>query len=170
MIEDHINCTSMVVSFYYIPAGEYLIEFSDFELKIGGYDSTGVVPDQKDIFKYFTDGEIADTNPPQLKMVFEDDSIPPEITPAPTEAPTQEPTEAPTEKPTEEPVATDAPVTTDAPDASDEAEVTDKPAEEPGEKTSEANNNKWVAPVIIIAAVVLCAAVAGIIIAKKKKK
>ncbi|MBP5633016.1 MAG: hypothetical protein J6Y21_09690 [Clostridia bacterium] len=170
VIEDHINCTSMVVSFYYIPAGEYLIEFSDFELKIGGYDSTGVVPDQKDIFKYFTDGEIADTNPPQLKMVFEDDSIPPEITPAPTEAPTPEPTEAPTEKPTEEPVATDAPVTTDAPEASDEAKVTDKPAEEPGEKTSEANNNKWVAPVIIIAAVVLCAAVAGIIIAKKKKK
>lgn len=170
VIEDHINCTSMVVSFYYIPAGEYLIEFSDFELKIGGYDSTGVVPDQKDIFKYFTNGEIADTNPPQLKMVFEDDSIPPEITPAPTEAPTPEPTEVPTEKPTDEPAATDAPEITDAPEASDGAKATDNQADDPGKKTTDGKNNKWLVPVIIIAAVVICAAAAGIIVAKKKKK
>ena len=163
----------MVVSFYYIPAGEYLIEFSEFELKIGGYDSTGVTPDQKDAFRYFTNGDIADTNPPQLKMVFEDDSIPPEITPAPTEAPTPEPTEAPTENPTDEPAVTDAPQSTDAPEASDEAKATDDKgtdSDKPGEKTSDGKNNKWIVPVVIVAGVAVCAAVAGVIIAKKKKK
>ena len=137
VIEDHINCTSMVVSFYYIPAGEYLIEFSDFELKIGGYDSTGVVSEQKDVFKYFIDGEPADSNPPQLKMVFEDDSVPPEITPAPTEAPTPEPTQAPAEKSDDGPAATDVSETADAPEASAEAKATDKQADDPGEKTED---------------------------------
>ncbi|MBP5779705.1 MAG: hypothetical protein J6X34_00535, partial [Clostridia bacterium] len=89
----------------------------------------------------------------------------PKPDPTPTKAPTAEPTEKPTDAP-----ATDAPQVTDAPEATDEAKATDKPADDPGEKTAEGNNNKWLIPVIIVAAVVVCAAVVGIIVAKKKKK
>jgi len=163
IIEDHINCTSMVISFYYIPAGEYLIELSDFVLKIGGYDSTAVSADQKDVFKYFIDGEPADSNPPQLKLVFEDDSIPPEITAAPTEVPTSEPTEAPEITEVPESDQTDIP----------EESATDVPAVET-EKAAETDNksaNK-ASPIMIglIAFGVLLVIAAVIFLIAKKKK
>ena len=173
VIEDHINCTSMVVSFYYIPAGEYLIEFSDFELKIGGYDSTGVAPDQRDVFKYFTDGSIADTNPPQLKMVFEDDEIPPEITPEPTQEPTHEPTEVPTEAPTE--VPTEKPTEYDGPEHEPGDLPTDPaaavtPTEIADKNVDKTNNTNPVLIAIIIALVAFIVIAAVILLIRKKKK
>lgn len=172
VIEDHINCTSMVIEFGYIPAGDYLIEFSDFELKIGGYDATSVAAGQQGAFKYFQDGYEEDSGYPQLKMVLYDNSNPPEITPEPaTPEPTAAPTDAPTDVPADEP-------TEAATDGQVEGQ-TSKPAESDddngGKDNSDNKDNKKKknnAPVIIgvAAGVVAVAAAAGVVIAKKRKK
>ncbi len=124
LIENHINCTSMIIEFGYIPAGDYVITFTDFELKIGGYDATAVAASQKGLFEYYVDGEKTDEMIPQLKMVLLDNSNPPEITeePTPEETPTPEITEAPATEPT---VETEKP----ASEATEAPQVTDKPAE-----------------------------------------
>ena len=120
LIENHINCTSMLIEFGYIPAGDYLITFTDFELKIGGYDATAVAAPQKGHFEYFVDGEKTDEMIPQLKMVLLDNSNPPEITeePTPEETPTPEVTEVPV---TEQPENTDTPSGTEEPGKPTEA-------------------------------------------------
>ncbi len=128
LIENHINCTSMLIEFGYIPAGDYLITFTDFELKIGGYDATAVAAPQKGHFEYFVDGEKTDEMIPQLKMVLLDNSNPPEITeePTPEETPTPEVTEVPV---TEQPEKTDTPSGTEEP-----GKPTEAPTPEPVKK------------------------------------
>ena len=110
----------MIIEFSYIPAGDYVITFTDFELKIGGYDATAVAAPQKGLFEYYVDGEKTNEMIPQLKMVLLDNSNPPEITeePTPEETPTPEITEEPTTEPT---VVTEKPLLkpTEAPKATD---------------------------------------------------
>ena len=169
VIEDHINCTSMVVEFGYIPAGDYLIEFSEFELKIGGYDATGVASAQQGAFKYFIDGIEEDSGYPQLKMVLYDNTNPPEITPEP---PTPEPTEVPTDAPTDVPAdaPTDAPAPTEAATNGQDAGKTSEPSGEKVDKDRIDNGvKKWIW-IPIAGVCVAAAAVAGIVIAKKRRK
>ncbi len=177
VIEDHINCTSMVVEFGYIPAGDYLIEFSDFELKIGGYDATAVAAAQQGAFKYFLDGVEEDSGYPQLKMVLYDNTNPPEITPEPaTPEPTAAPTDAPTDVPTD--VPTDAPAPTEAATEGnggrEEGQTSEPATSEPtgnnGNKDSKGNGvKKWIW-IPIAGVCVAAAAVAGVVVAKKRKK
>lgn len=177
VIEDHINCTSMVVEFGYIPAGDYLIEFSDFELKIGGYDATAVAAAQQGAFKYFLDGVEEDSGYPQLKMVLYDNTNPPEITPEPaTPEPTAAPTDAPTDVPTDAP--TDAPAPTEAATEGnggrEEGQTSEPATSEPtgnnGNKDSKGNGvKKWIW-IPIAGVCVAAAAVAGVVVAKKRKK
>ncbi|MBO7407205.1 MAG: PT domain-containing protein [Clostridia bacterium] len=176
VIEDHINCTSMVVEFGYIPAGDYLIEFSDFELKIGGYDATAVAAAQKDAFKFFLDGVEEDSGYPQLKMVLYDNTNPPEITPEPA---TPEPTEAPTEAPTDVPTEAATDNKTDAPAATEQGgqeggqtsePQTTEPAGDKDDKDSKGDGvKKWIW-IPIVGVCVAAAAVTGVVIAKKRKK
>ena len=169
-IEDHINCTSMVLELGYIPEGDYLIILSDFELKIGGYDATGPVASQKDTFKYFVDGYETDTGIPQLMMVLYDNTEPPEITAAPA---TEEPaTEVPaTAEPATEVPATDVPAT---------AQPTDKPVSEPtaatmtdpGDNMEKTDGGNKALPIIlgVIGGVAVIAGVIIAVVASKKKK
>ena len=172
VIEDHINCTSMVIEFGYIPAGDYLIEFSDFELKIGGYDATSVASAQQGAFKYFQDGEEEDSGYPQLKMVLYDNTNPPEITPEPatpepTAAPTDAPTDAPTEKTNPDGGQTSAP-TDNGGDKDTGKDTGDK---DNSDKKDSDNKDKKVLPIVLgCVGAAAVAAVVGVIIAKKRKK
>ena len=162
-IEDHINCTSMIISFYYIPAGEYLIELSDFELKIGGYEATDVAASQKDAFGFFIDGDAADANPPQLKLLLEDDAVPPEVTPAPTEKPTAEPADATaSSEQSPEPTENAAVPGTSAPEA------TSGQASEPSEKSSGIDPGVLIGIIGGVAAIIAIAV--AVILASKLKK
>ena len=180
IIEDHINCTSMVLTFGYIPAGDYLIEFTDFELKIGGYVSNGPTASQKDSFKFYLDGYESDSNIPQLKMVLYDNTVPPEITAAPeTPIPTENPTAAPTDTATDVPSdnATDEPAVTDSPAVTADQSATDNngqggTATQAPESDSKSSGNNSALPIIlgIIGALIVAAVIAAVILSKKKKK
>ncbi len=167
LIEDHINCTSMVITFGYVPEGDYLVEFTDFELKIGGYEANGPTSEQASTFKYFVD-ELEETSGiPQLKMVLYDNTVPPQITEAPaTEVPTEAPTAAPTDVPTDVPdKATDAPVE----DKTQEPADNDATPEPGNDDDAPKKSGNVVLPIVLGAVGVAVIAAAAVLILKKKK-
>lgn len=168
-IEGHIDCASLMVSFGYVSAGDYLIVFTEFTNMIGGWTSEGgIIEGLEDKFAYFENEEEV-IGVPGMRITYIDNSNPPAPTPVPTEKPTKAPTQAPTEipvtqAPTEVP-ATSVPAT-EAP--KDNTEATQKPAEQQNAETEKGGNTGLV--IGIVAAVVVIAAVVAVVIVKKKKK
>ena len=168
IVENHKDCSNLDITFDYIPAGEYLIDLTDFTGNIGGWAATGISEECAGSYLFFSNGfESEDT--PHVRMSIKEDTDPPAPTEKPTKKPTAEPTqepaatEAPTEAPTE--VPTDVPAVTDAP-------ATEAPNATEGSKASDdtKKDNKWLVPVIIAACVVAAAVIAALAIAASKKK
>ena len=105
-VEDHRDCSNMDITFSYVPAGEYLIELTEFTGNLGGWAATAISDDYAESFFYYLNGE-ENENPVHCKMTLSADDDPPAPTekPAATEAPTEKPTEEPTAAPTEAPTA-----------------------------------------------------------------
>ena len=167
--EDHKDNANLIVSYDYIPAGEYLIELTEFTGNIGGWMAAQKTAEYEDMFHAYVDEEEVDDSV-LVKMSIVVDNDPP----APTEVPTEKPTQAPTEVPTEVPATeapTDAPATdepaTDAPVATEKASDDTGDKDNKDETKSGANTGLIIG---IIAAVVVVAAVAAVIIISKKKK
>lgn len=172
--ENHKDCTNLTIEYEYIPAGDYVIELTDFTGNLGGWVATDVSADYADTFLFFVDA-MENELPVHVKMSVIPDDNPPEVTEKPTKAPaTEAPTEAPTEVSTEAPTevpATDVPATqapaTDAP-ATQAPEATEGQGDvTPAEKKGGLPAGAIIG--IVAGVVVVAAVVAGIIISKKKK-
>ncbi len=175
---DHKDNSNLVITYDYIPAGEYLIELTEFTGNIGGWMAPEINEKYADMFFPYVDEEEVDTCV-HVKMAVVVDDNPPEPTEVPTAKPTAEPTEVPTEAPaTEAPTdvpATDVPATdipaTEAGNATENtAAATDNSGSSDTDTKENNKSNTGLVVGIIIAAVAVCAIVAGILIAASKKK